>query len=418
MAADLLAACTVLVIHLVTRTSPLVPWLLSGFLGFWASLFLFGLYPGRGLFGPSVVRLRTILALISFAPAAAVCVLWVSDWGVAALQFALAPIGIIFFGCLFEIATISILIDQELWLTDAVVVGEFNASRNVRLDLELFPELGLRPVDSRGANFSSENIRLLALDDSIAAGGFLVDAASPLPAFYSVHHPATDGAPASRGAASHMAKRLIDFCGALLLLVITSPLLLVAAVMILLTDGRPILFRQKRGGMGGGEVHVWKLRSMYRDAPERLEDVLAADPTKREEWGQYFKLRDDPRILPIIGNFIRRTSIDELPQLWNVLQGEMSSVGPRPFPENHLEAFSPDFCMLRHRVLPGITGSGKRLCAAMAISKCRKDWTALMCWAGPSGSISIFCSDPHRATNQPRGPVIINNCSARRRKAT
>src|SRR5579871_3343690 len=140
IASDLFAAiCTVAAIFFVTRTPPLVPWLLSGFVGFWASLFLFGLYPGRGLFGPERVRLRTILAVVAFVPAAAVCLLWVSDWGMAALQFALAPVGVIFLGCLFEIATISILINQGLWQADAVVVGEFNASRNVKLNLKLFP---------------------------------------------------------------------------------------------------------------------------------------------------------------------------------------------------------------------------------------------------------------------------------------
>lgn len=357
VASDLMAATlTLLVVYLITRTPPLIPWLLAGFLGFWVSLFIFGLYPGRGLFGPERVRRRTILALMAFLPTAAVCVLWVSDWGIAALQFALAPIGIIFFGCLFEVVTISILIGQNMWMADAVVVGELNASRNVQMDLKLFPELGLRSIDAREPHASAEGVRLMALSDSAAANEYLVDASSPLPAFYSVQRPPNNMFGVSNGAASCLAKRIIDFGGAFLLLVFTSPLLLLAAILILATDGRPVFFRQKRGGLNGGEVRVWKLRSMYRDAPDRLESVLASDPNKRAEWNQYFKLREDPRILPLIGNFIRRTSIDELPQLWNVLRGEMSLVGPRPFPENHLNAFSQDFCDLRHRVLPGITG--------------------------------------------------------------
>ena len=95
---------------------------------------------------------------------------------------------------------------------------------------------------------------------------------------------------------------------------------------------------------------------MYVDAERRLERYLLANPELAEEWRTRFKLKDDPRLLPVVGRFLRRWSIDELPQLWNVLRGDMSLVGPRPFPDYHLRAFAPEFLRLRQRMRPGITG--------------------------------------------------------------
>jgi lipopolysaccharide/colanic/teichoic acid biosynthesis glycosyltransferase len=95
---------------------------------------------------------------------------------------------------------------------------------------------------------------------------------------------------------------------------------------------------------------------MRVDGDSLLKDWFRVHPEDREHWNLHFKLQQDPRILPVIGRLLRRTSLDELPQLWSVLRGRMSLVGPRPLPDYHLEQFSSEFRTLRTRVLPGLTG--------------------------------------------------------------
>lgn len=151
-------------------------------------------------------------------------------------------------------------------------------------------------------------------------------------------------------------KRAFDLLVAVPLALLTMPVVLVALLAVKLISPGPAFFTQEREGHRGRWIRVRKIRTMVPDAVTRLEHLLARDPQARAEWERYMKLKDDPRIIPYIGRFLRRTSIDELPQLWSVIRGEMSLVGPRPFTDYHLNAFSPEFRTLRRRVRPGLTG--------------------------------------------------------------
>jgi Undecaprenyl-phosphate galactose phosphotransferase WbaP len=151
-------------------------------------------------------------------------------------------------------------------------------------------------------------------------------------------------------------KRAIDVVLALVFGAIALPIVALAAVWIKAVSPGPAFYRQEREGESGGAIRICKLRTMYADAEALLERHLEECPEAREQWGSYFKLKNDPRILPGIGKILRRTSLDELPQIWSVLTGEMSMVGPRPFPTYHLNQFSSEFRELRTRVTPGLTG--------------------------------------------------------------
>jgi Undecaprenyl-phosphate galactose phosphotransferase WbaP len=155
---------------------------------------------------------------------------------------------------------------------------------------------------------------------------------------------------------NHALKLVMDRLIAFPLFVASIPVLALAAVWIKLTSSGPAFYRQVREGLGGERLTVWKLRTMHVNGDSLLEDWFRVHPEDQAHWNLHFKLQRDPRILPAIGRLLRRTSLDELPQLWSVLKGEMSLVGPRPLPGYHLEQFSREFRTLRTRVLPGLTG--------------------------------------------------------------
>ncbi len=145
-------------------------------------------------------------------------------------------------------------------------------------------------------------------------------------------------------------KRLLDVGLAAVGIIVLSPVLIGCAIALLLTEGRPILFRQVRVGLHGRPFSIVKFRSMATDAEARYSEVEALSDTK----GAAFKMRDDPRVTGI-GRFLRKTSIDELPQLWNVLRGEMSIVGPRPAPPREVVGYDV-WHRRRLSMKPGITG--------------------------------------------------------------
>ncbi|MED3751775.1 sugar transferase [Geobacillus stearothermophilus] len=148
-----------------------------------------------------------------------------------------------------------------------------------------------------------------------------------------------------------IAKRIMDICGALVGLICLSWLFLIVALLIKLEDPKgPVFFRQVRVGKNGKEFYMYKFRSMVTNAEELLESLLHLN----EVTGAMFKMKEDPRVTKI-GKFIRKTSIDELPQLWNVLKGEMSLVGPRPPLPREVAQYT-EYDKQRLLVTPGCTG--------------------------------------------------------------
>lgn len=147
-----------------------------------------------------------------------------------------------------------------------------------------------------------------------------------------------------------MLKNAIDRVGALVLLIVFSPLFAIAAALVKFTSPGPILFSQRRAGLHGRPFTMWKFRSMEADAEQRREELTHAN----EMSGPVFKVTDDPRVTPA-GKFLRKTSMDELPQLWNVLRGEMSLVGPRPLPIYETDKFESLAHRRRLSMKPGLT---------------------------------------------------------------
>lgn len=148
--------------------------------------------------------------------------------------------------------------------------------------------------------------------------------------------------------------RSLDVLIALVALVVMAPVLVLIALMIWAQDGGSPLFAHRRIGRGGASFPCFKFRTMVTDADARLEHLLATDAESAEEWTRDQKLRSDPRITPL-GQFLRISSLDEIPQLLNVVLGQMSLVGPRPIVESEVPRYGRYFSVYC-RVRPGITG--------------------------------------------------------------
>ncbi|QFT77363.1 sugar transferase [Erythrobacter sp. THAF29] len=148
--------------------------------------------------------------------------------------------------------------------------------------------------------------------------------------------------------------RLMDLTLAIGLLGVLLPVILITGACIAMSSQGPVIFRQTRIGLGGREFQCWKFRSMRQDASERLAALLASCPDMRAEWERDQKLSDDPRITPL-GTFLRSSSLDELPQLFNVIRGDMSLVGPRPIVHSEIPKYGR---YITHYLSqkPGLTG--------------------------------------------------------------
>lgn len=149
-------------------------------------------------------------------------------------------------------------------------------------------------------------------------------------------------------------KRMFDVLFSLGVLIMLAPLFACIALAIWLSSGGSAIYVQKRVGRGGRVFKCYKFRTMYLDADRRLPELLSQNPRLRHEWTTHQKLQDDPRVFPV-GRWLRRTSLDELPQFWNVVKGDLSVVGPRPYmvyQKRQMGSLAPIILSLR----PGVTG--------------------------------------------------------------
>ncbi len=151
-----------------------------------------------------------------------------------------------------------------------------------------------------------------------------------------------------------LTKRFFDFVFSLAIVLLISPLYVVIGAAIRLSSPGKIIYSQQRLGQRGKVFNCYKFRTMYSDSDRRLSEILSKDPKLRAEWERTQKLRNDPRVFPF-GRYLRKMSLDELPQFWNVLKGDLSVVGPRPYMVSQWKKIAP-FANQILKIRPGITG--------------------------------------------------------------
>jgi exopolysaccharide production protein ExoY len=220
------------------------------------------------------------------------------------------------------------------------------------------PKLGARVAPSRPHLVTSEHWSPREMEIEVAGTAELADSSSierVTARAFDLHVAGGRGLPEARRhwSARASAKRILDVGGAVLLGLVFSPLIVIVA-LLLRWEGGPIIYRHRRVGRDGKMFECLKFRSMVPNAERVLRDVLEEHPEMKAEWVRDHKLRCDPRVTSL-GRFLRRTSLDELPQLWNVLRGEMSLVGPRPIVREELMRYGrclPVYLSAK----PGITG--------------------------------------------------------------
>lgn len=357
--------------------------------------YLFDLYPGYGLTEVERIRRRVLATMIVFVTLIAWDYL-VQDgqWSRGVLLAAglmaaiLVPLGAAMFK--------KLMLRAGLWGTPVVIIGAGDAGRLVASNMRANADVGLVPAgfldydpDMRGRQFDgvpvlgtlaiagtlSRHIRMAAIAMPELDGNRLAHLSSQLPFPHVIILPDLSGLPSAWVSPrdlggilglevkknlllrhNQIIKRIMDYVISVPLLIIAFPALLLMTMLVFAISPTNPIYSQERVGRRGKPFRMLKIRTMHADAEERLKKSIADDPDRRVEWLTTFKLKDDPRILPYIGNFLRMSSLDELPQIWNVLRGDMSLVGPRPFPQYHLDAFDDEFRSLRESVRPGLTG--------------------------------------------------------------
>ncbi len=358
---------------------------------------IMGFYPGYGMCPVKRLRLRVVTTAALFGLLIGWTLLEPFDaWapGMLALAGTLALI----VPWLLEAGMRDLLLRMGLWGEPVVVLGSGDPARDMIRTLMKRPETGFIPV----AAFDDDPATRGRLIEGVRVEGAVLDAeewarrgvgtailAAPhldgagvarltdsLTFETMVVMPDLAGAPSTwitpidfegtpglamrnqlRARHNRIIKRAMDFLVTVPAVLVSLPIIAVAALAIRIVDGGPVFFVHRRRGLNGRMIDVLKIRTMYKDADRRLEHLLATDPDAKAEWDKYLKLRNDPRVLPGVGTILRKFSLDELPQLFNVLKGDMTLVGPRPFPDYHMDLFTDEaFKKLRLSVLPGLTG--------------------------------------------------------------
>jgi Undecaprenyl-phosphate galactose phosphotransferase WbaP len=358
-----------------------------------------GLYPGLGLGPVETLRRLSLVTSYGFLGLAAVSFAFKLPPTYSRVTFVLAYGLSLLLVPLLRVAVVDRAGRRRWWPEPVLLVGPLERARRVAADLAASPHLGYRAValltppaaDAGGGNVRPaevDGIPVLQEDPArLGARGlrvvFVVDDRMDTAELDDLHRcfrhvvliRSYTGLPVEGIQVRNLGrllgieytsnllvlrnrvlKRGLDLVLGSLSLLFALPLIGVATAAVVLVDPGPPFFAQRRSGLGGRPIEVPKIRTMYRDAEARLEEHLAGDPELRRDWQRTMKLEADPRILPRVGRSLRRFSLDELPQLWSVVLGRMSLVGPRPFPDYHLRQFSPDFLSLRQRVRPGLTG--------------------------------------------------------------
>lgn len=191
----------------------------------------------------------------------------------------------------------------------------------------------------------------LPVDAATAEAAVAIRPSGPVPSEYLYDHVGPDAVEIRDGLYRRFGKRCFDVVGGTILFLLLSPIMAVAWLAVKLTSPGPAILAQKRVGLNGDCVTIYKLRSMYVDHASRIDMEMIK---RLEAQGQVYKSDRDPRVTPV-GRIIRKTSIDEMPQLWNVIFGQMSLVGPRPLVPHMLELYD-EVKRFRSLVRPGITG--------------------------------------------------------------
>jgi lipopolysaccharide/colanic/teichoic acid biosynthesis glycosyltransferase len=332
-----------------------------------------GLYRGNALPPGERVRVRFLgtLAFVGTFLVASGQVLNSNIWLAAACRGAL----IFLLGYYAEALTRHALIRRKLWGAPTAFAGSGPAIEQARLLLSTIPELGLRPVGygpgedpatfdrdeiefivaaskadfdrvSNATRFAASPPRVLLLQPGAwRAKTFLAPMTISLAAGRNMNEPN-----------NRLMKRVIDLAIGIPAMLVALPVIGALALLIKLLSPGPAFYAQARVGFNNRKFRVLKLRSMHCDAERLLGQHLHSNDAARLEWERFCKLSRDPRILPYIGNIIRRMSLDELPQLWQVVRGDISLIGPRPFPTYHTDLFDPAFQKLRSSVPAGLTG--------------------------------------------------------------